>query len=254
MNPKLAHNDIPLIGMAPELRQLIRAIEKGESVLLLGAPGSGKTRLIECVEQALVGDARPVHIAHFEKLHDLLLILTKRLIESGHKAVNGRLPNCASAERWLAQQTSVHLKGLLWQALEAEPRVLILDGVMDASFPVYRFLQRLYHMPGMALLAAARARAKLGALNRLFWDPRRTIQLEPLSDREASLLSNRAIEHFGVCHPGLDEFREKALAAAKGNPGQIMEMCRLVAKPQYVSGSYIKFALIRIDAMTKYLG
>ncbi len=254
MDPEIADNSIPLAGMASELRQLIRAIEHGESVLLLGMAGSGKTRLIECAERALRGRMRPVHIPRFESLHDLVVILTKRLMESGHQNLRSMLPSRAHWERWLTQQTSVHLKGLLWHALGQEPRVLVLDGVTGASFPVYRFLQRLSHAPGMVLLAAARDPAKLGALARLFWDPRRRIQLKPLSNRESLLLFERAVEYFGVRHPGLDEFREKVLASAKGNPGQIVEMCRLVAKPQYVSGSYIKFGLVRIDAMMRYLG
>ena len=254
MTPEVVDNGIPLAGMVPELRQLVRAIEHGESLLLLGTAGSGKTRLIECAERTLGDRVKPVHIPHFDALHDLLLVLTKRLMESDHHSLKGRLPSRANWDRWLAQQTSVHLKGLLWQCLEEEPRVLILDGVTNASFPVYRFLQRLYHVPGMALVATARDPMKLGALGRLFWDPRHTIHLTPLSDRDALQLFERAVDHFGVRHLGLDGFREKALGSAKGNPGQIVEMCRLVAKPQYVSGSYIKFALLRIDAMTKFLG
>jgi hypothetical protein len=30
-------------------------------------------------------------------------------------------------------------------------------------------------------------------------------------------------------------------------------MCRLAADPQYVAGKYIKFALVRIDTMTRCL-
>ena len=254
MTPEVVDSGIALAGMVAEVRQLVRAIEHRQSLFLVGEAGSGKTRLIDCAERTLGDRVKPIHVPHFGSLHDLLIALAKLLIESDHQSLKSRLPSRASRERWLAQQTSVHLKGLLWQCLEEEPRVLIVDGVTNASFPVYRFLQRLYHVPGMALVATARDPVKLGALGRLFWDPRQTIQLKPLSDRDALLLFERAVDHFGVRHLGLDDFREKVLDSAKGNPGQIVEMCRLVAKPQYVSGSYIKFALLRIDAITKFLG
>jgi hypothetical protein len=50
----------------------------------------------------------------------------------------------------------------------------------------------------------------------------------------------------------LDEFGNKALESAHGNPGQIIEMCRLAAQPQYQSGRYIKFAPLRIDTVMKF--
>ena len=45
----------------------------------------------------------------------------------------------------------------------------LLDGIADASFPIYRFLQRIYHPRGVALFAASRDARSLGALARLFW-------------------------------------------------------------------------------------
>jgi len=153
---------------------------------------------------------------------------------------------------WLAAQPSLHLKGLLGSAFESAPVPMILDGVTAASFPAYRFLQRVYHTPGMALVAASRDRISLGALARLFWDPDRTLLVAPLSERDAGRLFAAAAGHFKLHHLALEEFRRKALESAGGNPGQIIEMCRLASEPQYVSGRHIKFAPLRIDTLIKF--
>jgi hypothetical protein len=171
-----------------------------------------------------------------------------------HKSLQGILSKNSNPEKWLSRQTSIHLKGLLWNALEAEPRTIILDGVDGASHVVYRFLQRLYFTSGMVMFAAARDSVALGNLSRLFWHPDKVIHFKPLTDIEAAQLFEIAVDHFRLGELEIDEFRQKVLKAANGNPGQIIQMCRLAADPQYVSGKYIKFAPLRIDAMIKFLG
>jgi hypothetical protein len=48
----------------------------------------------------------------------------------------------------------------------------------------------------------------------------------------------------------LAEFRRKVLDAAKGNPGQILTMCRMASNPAYQTEGRIKFPPLRIDAPT----
>jgi hypothetical protein len=62
-----------------------------------------------------------------------------------------------------------------------------------------------------------------------------------------------AAGQFGLRNLDVREFRDKALESARGNPGQIVEMCRMASNPMYVSGSHIKFAPLRIDALTRLL-
>jgi hypothetical protein len=106
----------------------------------------------------------------------------------------------------------------------------------------------------MALFAASRDVLSLGALARLFWNPEKTLHIPPLQERDAEQLFESAADHFKLRHLALDEFRDKVLESARGNPGQIIEMCRLAAQPQYHAGRYIKFAPLRIDVVTKFAG
>jgi hypothetical protein len=128
----------------------------------------------------------------------------------------------------------------------------MLDGVAGAGFPTYRFLQRIYHTPGMTLFASSQDAFSLGALARLFWNPAKALNIPPLQDRDAEQLFETAADYFKLRHLDLGEFREKVLESAHGNPGQIIEMCRLATEPQYHAGRYIKFAPLRIDTVMRF--
>jgi hypothetical protein len=240
---------LPFVGMAKEVQRLKLALDTGDPLLLLGPQGSGKTRLIQ---EALLRDNRVLYIAWEPALHALLATMARALIAARHAAFLSRAKPGAHPEAWLKVQTSIHLKGLLWTAVESSPLPMMLDGIAGASFPAYRFLQRICHAPGMALFAASRDAFSLGALARLFWNPAKALNLPPLAEWDAGQLFEAAADQFNLRNLDLDEFREKALESARGNPGQIIEMCRLAAQPQYHAGRYIKFSPLRIDTVTKF--
>ncbi len=211
------------------------ALRNGESLLVLGCAGAGKT----CLLQECAGEVSgTVFIPWGPSLHGLLESLAAALLPEGHQPPH----------------TSVRLKGALFTALERRPARIILDGVSGASHPVYRFFQRVYFIPGMSLIVSARNAVALGALARLFWDPRNTIQLGPLSDAEARELFDDASRRYGLSDAHMVDFRERVLECAQGNGGQIVEMCRLASRPEYVTASgRIKFELVRIDSLAQTL-
>jgi DNA polymerase III delta prime subunit len=224
----------PLIGMANEVERLKTALRTGDPLLLLGPPGSGKTRVIQ---EALSGDPHTIYLPWEPSLHALLISMACAL----------RLPEAS-----LRPRTSVHLKGALWSALESSPVAMAMDGIAGAGAPAYRFLQRVYHTRGVALFAASRDMASLGALARLFWNPQKILHIPALRDPDARRLFEAAAGRSGLGHLDLDDFRERVLASAQGNPGQIIEMCRLAAQPKYHAGRHIKFSLVRIDTVAKF--
>jgi hypothetical protein len=239
---------LPLIGRRSEIGRLRTSVRQRESLLVLGLSGSGKTALVRTI-----ADEDVIYLRYSATPHHLLIDLARALLHMGpqHRRFLELARPAGDPERWLSRQTSVHLKGLLWTALEAEPRAIILDGIDRASFPTYRFLQRLYFVEGMALVATARSAICLGALGRLFWDPRATLHLEPLNHTDSTRLFEVAAEQFGLRNLEVQEFRDKVLESARGNPGQIVQMCRMASNPMYVSGRHIKFAPLRIDVLTK---
>ena len=241
---------LPFIGMAKEKQRLSLAFGTGDPLLVLGPHGSGKTRLIQ---EAFLNNHHMLYIAWAPTLHALLTAMARALIAARHADFLRRAKPGADPEAWLATQTSIHLKGILWSAMESSPVPMVLDGVAGASFPTYRFLQRIYHTHGMALFAASRDAFSLGALARLFWNPAKALNIPPLHERDAGQLFEVAADRFKLRDLDLDEFREKVLESACGNPGQIIEMCRLATQPQYLAGRYVKFAPLRIDTVMKFV-
>ena len=77
--------------------------------------------------------------------------------------------------------------------------------------------------------------------------------MAPLSDAEAVALFELAADRFALREFDLADFRPRVLESAKGNPGQIVEICRMAQESQYRSGKHIMFAPLRIDLMTRYL-
>jgi hypothetical protein len=222
-------------------------------LLILGSAGSGKSALIAHAVVGLEPHQNIITIPYSANLHHLLIDLSRALIRTDHSAFLKLARFGDDREKWLSQQTSVHLRGLLWTALEAEPRVIALDGVSAAGFPTYRFLQRLSFAKGVGLIASARDPTSLGTLSRLFWDPRNTMHIPPLNESDAKQLFDMAIRHFDLNHLEIEDFRERAINAAHGNPGQLIEMCKLATNPMYVSGAHIKFAPLRIDTLIRFL-
>ncbi|HEX4229953.1 MAG TPA: ATP-binding protein [Bryobacteraceae bacterium] len=253
-SPIESETALPLIGLVGERKRLLEAILRGESLVLLGPRGCGKTRVIRSVLDDLPNRPDVIYNPYSPTLHDLLISLTRALFQSRHKYLLHVTPKSSEVEQWLSRQTSVHLRGLLWNALKAEPRTIVLDGVDGASYPIFRFLQRASFISGVVLLAAARDPVALGALNRLFWHPDKTLHFKLLTAPDAERLFDVAADHFCLKDLDIQEFREKVLGSANGNPGQIVEMCRLARDPRYIAGKYIKFAPLRIDAMMRYLG
>jgi hypothetical protein len=240
---------LPVVGMTKERQRLSFAFASGDPLLLLGPQGSGKTTIIQ---EALSSNQHVLYIAWVPTLHALLTAMARALISTRHSGFISRARPGADPEVWLAAQTSIHLKGLLWNAMESLPMPMMLDGITGASFPTYRFLQRIYHAPGMALFIASRDTLSLGTLARLFWNPAKALNVPPLHERDAEELFEAAADHFKLRSLDLDEFREKVLESARGNPGQIIEMCRQATQPQYRAGRYIKFAPLRIDTVMKF--
>jgi hypothetical protein len=240
--------DLPFVGRAKEKQRGGAAARHRQSLLVVGVAGIGKTRLIS--EAVPAGEA--LSIRWETSLHKLLVAFARSLILARHRAFLDRAKPPANIEAWLGAQQSIHLKGLVWNALQAEPALVILDGITGAGFATYRFLQRLYHMPEMALLASARDHASLGALGRLFWHPAAIMKLAPLSEREAEHLFESAADQYQLRGFDLGDFRGKVLESAAGNPGHIIEMCCLAAQARYRAGRHIKFSSLRIDAVIKF--
>jgi len=225
---------IPLAGRRGEVQELVCALQARQSRLITGLPGMGKTRLLG---EAVSGCAVPYLLIRAPRvLHDLLVQLAGMLA-------------CR-----VTGATSMSLKSAILELLKREPRTIFLEDVTESDPRMYRFLQAIYHSPGNCLIVTARSPETLGYLRRLLWDPREEIRLQPLKRAEAAGLFAAAVTAYKLESLDLDGFRGQVLRSARGNPGQIVTMCRLAAQPEYRQGRHVKFLPLRIDAMPAFIG
>jgi hypothetical protein len=225
---------IPLAGRRGEVHALVCALQARQSRLIIGPPGMGKTRLLA---EAASGYAVPHLLIQGPcKLHELLVQL------AGMVACR---MTCA---------TSMSLQPAVFESLTSQPRIIILEDVTEADPRMYRFLQAVYHSPHNSLIVTARSRDSLGYLRRLLWDPREEIRLHPLNRAASSGLFEAAVAAYKLESLDLDGFRNQVLRFARGNPGQIVTMCRLAARPEYRQGGHVKFLPLRMDALPAFLG
>lgn len=230
---------IPLVGRRAELEDLASAVRARRSRLVTGPGGIGKTRLIH---HSLTAAGLPsVWLRAPRALQQLLVDLAHHLN--------------APPERFgdLQRASSASLRRIVQDTLRENPQRLVLDDLMETDPRMYRFLQQVYYVPGVSLVVGTRSRASLGFLRKLRWDPREEISLKPLRRVEAGGLFILACSAFGLDCLNLDDFKRKVLAAAQGNPGQILAMCRLACRPQYRVGRHVEFLPLRIDSLTESL-
>lgn len=230
---------VPLVGRQEEVRSLSYALESRQSRLIVGPSGIGKTRLLE---ESLFRSGQPfVRVERPLVLHHLLVCMAEKMA-------------CRSARfSNLRRATSVHLKPLVLHALRTHPHCVILEDIPSADPRMYRFLQKVYYVPKICLVVTARSGDSIGHLRKLLWDPREEIGLRPLTRQESITLFEHACDVFHLEHFDLDDFRRKVIGAARGNPGQIIAMCRLSSQPEYRSGSHIKFLPLRIDVLSAFV-
>jgi hypothetical protein len=228
----------PFVGRKRELAALAGALRARRSCLVTGPLGIGKSRL---VEEALCVAGQPFQrLARPRALHDLLVDLARRWPQPADSAD-------------LRRTTSIALKPLVLDALRTKPCCLVLEDMAAVEPRMYRFLQRVYYLPGVCLIVTAESREALGHLRKLLWDPREEIALKPLPAAEAAELFDAACQAYGLDAASIDEFRRKALKTAEGHPGRILTMCRLASRPEYWSGGRIRFLPVWIDARMAFV-
>lgn len=228
-----------MVGRRDEMKALSSALKSCQSRLIVGPRGIGKTRFLEeCLSSS---GQRVVRLERPPALHHLLVRMAEQL-------------ECRSTRfSSPAQATSIHLKPLVLNALRARPGPVIVENLESRDPRMYRFLQELYYIPGASLIVTARSIHCIGYVRKLLWDPRETIVMQPLSRPESLGLFEEAVRTFRLDSFELDDFRHKVIDAARGNPGQIVQMCRLATLSEYQSGRYIKFLPLRMDMLSAFV-
>ena len=219
------------------MSKLLGLLSAKTPALICGPPGFGKTRLLLELHRKLTADGvEAVYIRFMEPLHAFLLEIAGRLFLPSEHA------------------SSVALRGALWKSFESKPHVILLDDISEATLSYYRLFERILLAKGNTIVGTAVHSRAVGALHRVFWNQQTTVNLHPLSRRDANVLIEQAVSTFTPDLSAMPDLALRIAQAARGNPGRMVEMCIRAADPAYqAEDHHIRFGAVLMDSLTGLL-
>jgi hypothetical protein len=244
-----------VVGRKEELRELLTAIQKGESRLVWGPMDTGKTTLIRAAISELPDAERQncVYWSGAASGRQLLYHFVGQLYERGDPRVRRKAHADGATEstlhRWLNEQSSLRLRGLLFTASTAGDYRFFVDHFLPATHNMARLMKEIMYRceTPVYLVARGMSRQEIGYAWSLYWNDSLRLHLGPLREREAREVLELCIQDFGLNSLDLKGFREDVLRLSGLMPGSIVKMSRLAADSRYHYGDRIKIKLVHVD-------
>lgn len=250
-----SQGNLPLLGRNEEAARLRDTILLRQPLLIAGPAGIGKTALLSHVLPGLPRQVRnrTLHLDGIEGLQPLLRGLLRELERVGDATLRARLGTggirSRTFEDWLGRQSTSRLKGAVYQAMGQGGYAVLLDHVPSLTHGVAKVVRELVWMQDTPVYLAVRDQRErtMGDLANVYWGTPQRLALGALPDAAALELLERSVVRLGLGKMDLGNFRQEILKLAAGNPGAIVNMCRLAADSKYHYGSRIKTKLVYID-------
>ncbi len=242
-------------GRGRELERFMAAIRDRRSLLIFGAPDSGKSALVERALANLPWAMKNscLRVSAKGSLQNLLRQLAMRLFVARDAVVCAAIPAQAAEserlERWVKKQTSGRLRGLVFRAFDRGRYWTFWDDGGRLGLAHCHFLREVVRMRNtpVYLLARGLKESDIGRVGRLFWSEDQRLGLGPLTNEEARALLDAAMEREGLGGLDLREFREQVHDTSRNLPGAIVRMVAMAAQPKYRYGNTVKAKLIAMD-------
>jgi hypothetical protein len=244
-----------LIGRDTEMRQLRAALRNRQSQLIWGPVDAGKTFLVANVLAGLPADERRKCIccAGPGSRRRLVEHLIRELFLAGDPFVRGKVrqDGCreATLSRWIGEQSSLRLRGMLFTAAEKGDYRFFLDHLPSVSPALAHFLKEIMYRTNTPVYLTGHgcSQTELGHAWSLYWTDEYRIRLGPISEAAARELMDISERRFGLRALDPDGFREDLLRLSGHLPGSIVKMCELAADPRYHYGDQVKLKLLHVD-------
>jgi hypothetical protein len=244
-----------LVGRKEELRELRRAIQKGESRLVCGPMDAGKTSLVMKAISELpdVERRKCVYWTGAASGRQLLSHFVGRLYKAGDSFVRKKVQIDGATEsslnRWLHKQTSGRLRGILFTASMQSDYRFFVDHFPPTTHNMARLMKEIMYRCETPIYLASRghSQGEVGYAWHLYWHDGLRIHLGPLSEHAARELLETCIGRFGLTSLDLADFREEILRLSGRLPGSIVKMCELAGNSRYHYGDQIKINLVHVD-------
>jgi hypothetical protein len=246
------------LGRSRELARLREAIRKRESLLVWGGSDSGKSALVARALRELPERIRKrcVCTTGAGSPQDILRGITygfaeDPLFRSKFRAETGY---GASFRRWVNQQTSLRLRGLLYRAAGAGEYWVFLENLAPMTRLLTRIAKQLMINERTPIYAIALGPTyrELGHAAQLYWNDQQRLHLGALPVAAAAELLESAIQKFGLAQFDLEDFREEILKFSGLLPGAILNMCKAAADTRYHFEGRIKTKLLHVDYLMNH--
>ncbi len=219
-----------------EIAAISRGLEQQRHVLIVGAPGIGKSHLIHYTRDHLVASGAGLYVDSFEPvetaLQQIALILYQRRQLIGVRSQR----DIKTMEQELSRQQPERLTTLVGDSLRGHNYVLMIDNLDTITLAGIAALQQLMRVTTVVAAARAESLDKLGAVLDRF----DRVQLEPLPDDAIRAILWSLLDYDSIAKPRV--FETKALEAAGGRPGVVVEMVAGYRRGQYFSPVWIALA------------
>jgi hypothetical protein len=259
-SPDLPQSTITcLIGREAAMRRLRLAIHKRESQLIWGASGTGKTFLVQQVVAGLSDADRHKCICSSAAKNgrELVTNFLRELYLAGdpfvRKKVYGDRAEELTLNRWIDQQSSLRLRGILFSATESGDYRLFIDHQHSPTHKLARWIEEIMYRCKTPVYFCGHgySQAEIGHAWSLYWCDRYRTRLGPLTEAPARELLEICIHKFGLDSLDLTDFRTDILRLSGCIPGSIAKMCELAAHPHYHFGGHIKVKLVHLDYLIR---
>jgi len=241
-------------------RWLENAIVEGQSLMLCGAAGIGKTALASKVIAGLPAGwaGRCLHVRGAKDLRGLLYQLICRLYEAENPNVRRllRAEGVAAviSPASLRKVSTSRMKGIIYTSLDGGDYRVFFDHLPPLTKAAAKVIKELFwmrHTP-VYLLVRDEAPQRIEQVCRFFyWGEQERLTLLSLPPEAAAELLQACVERFGLTQLELSDFRREVLALSRGIPGAIVNMCMLAGQPRYQFGSRIKTKAVYIDYLLR---
>lgn len=233
-----------IYGRDAELGQLRKLLARGQSFLLHGPAGAGKTLLLKTLvtefPNLLYCEESSSSQAVFRRLATELLAKNSRYVVQA----------CGmGGEAVIKEKSAVAIRGIVAESLGETSYWIVLDRLNSPSQSFASALRGICQRTPSRLIAAARSAhmEDVGFLLPLFSDRSERYALRNFNSSTAQAFAQRTAQAMQLDVTNRDEVIEEIVRYSKGNPGAILAMLRMAGNPKYVAHEHVKLSPLYID-------